>query len=510
MTKRAFNLKSHVRWTVLGVLAIGMVVVACGRGNDVTENGPDTAVGTAISTKGAGMTATIPVPSSTPVPATDIPVPTATPTPEPSFSERLLIALEDMPSSCISRPIEDVGCGVDQNPFMLWNPADTTCVFDLYDDPSNVDSEIRTASGAAYTVSEAAMEAPANAWFVAFELVSAEDVNAVINDWHASGKFDAFWLYQQDNFLVLSGGDFYADEARCFSSLQELIQAEGAFTTSPQVELKGFNYTLQDTGDGWSEGSLRFAIENGGYFPLYLDSLDFTRGKAVLETLEGPTYPVALRREDGIRGNAAVIAGPIPPRFAIRGGSGPDLILSWKSATAATPTRIVFPDYPWLELPIPTRQNLGYTSSYSSITFPAIDHAQGLKLMDNPQGLEVTLNGNCRPIELSLRQDAIALAVDFKNNDLFQGANIRDSFQATQISVLGKSSGRQSYRDSIYGYDANGDSLYQIGPGQSVVGEVLVQGDIGRRFDADSLIVFWLPDGSFKIFDLAECLAGRN
>lgn len=507
------GIKPHKGWIVLGFLMISVLVVACGRSNDATGDSASPTTDSVISTETPSSITATPVPTSTPIPATDTPVPTDTPTKEPSFSERLLIGLGNMPVDCRFRTFEkELPCGIDKVPFLTTDPADAACLFSNWFGSTESPSELTTVVGAEFdAVESVASETPSKAWLIGFEFSSYEAVSAYLDVL----KGDNVWpIYQSDNSLIIAGGDYYPDENRCYSSLQNLIMAEGATMISPRIELLGFDYTLQDKGDGWNEGSLRFAIESSSPFPLYLDSLDFTRGGAVLETLEGPTYPVSIRRADGMKGYFAIIEGPIPPGFAIRGVGGgidagqPDLVLTWRSAAAATPARIVFPDYPDLELEIPPVQNLGYSTPYSSVSISTISDAQGFKLIDNPQGLQVILNGNCFPTEPLMGTQTFILAATFKNNDMFQEVNIQNDLQAMQVSVLNKDTGNQSHQKFTRSYDMSGDSLFRLGPGQSAEGLLAIEDQTRHGFGANSIIVFWLPDGSFRIYDPSQCLPG--
>ena len=71
-------------------------------------------------------------------------------------------------------------------------------------------------------------------------------------------------------------------------------------TMSYPYTFTGYDYILQDAGDGWNQGSMRFAIENQSDHVLYLDTLNFQNGGIVLETLEGPTYPVRISQKDSM------------------------------------------------------------------------------------------------------------------------------------------------------------------------------------------------------------------
>lgn len=77
-----------------------------------------------------------------------------------------------------------------------------------------------------------------------------------------------------------------------------------------------------------------------------------------------------------------------------------------------------------------------------------------------------------------------------------------------QVSVLNKDTGNQSHQKFTRSYDMSGNSLFRLDP---ECPKAYWQSESDRHgFGANSIIVFWLPDGSFRIYDPSQCLARRQ
>jgi len=206
----------------------------------------------------------------------------------------------------------------------------------------------------------------------------------------------------------------------------------------PKVKLLAYNYKTKDVGDGWSEGTVELAFENTSGEFVGGETVDVTG--ATLETQEGKTYPVTVYR---IEPNMALelkqidfskLPKVVPPRFRWtrlgRLGERFNLhFLKFRVATAAHPSRIVFPKRPdWsVDLASVTQTSLTFPAEASVVSAKPISALAGKVLADDPAGLLVTLDG------LGLQRDqTLQLQYTIVNRDKLDSrkANIAFPIQA--------------------------------------------------------------------------------
>lgn len=217
--------------------------------------------------------------------------------------------------------------------------------------------------------------------------------------------------------LFLSGCDSSANDRvpDAGSETTILSDATSEVPSTPTVrepDLIVVSYVSQEAGDGWNNGRVSLAFENQDEeylpspFPLesvgagYYDTRD-----AYVETVEGKTYPVEVSShgEDNFTRKGRIDISrlpPIPPGFTIEGGTTfgfgtgefgsnyaawGNLVVRFKFAQAAHPTRIVFPSNPrWnIDLTGVTNRRLINATDAPKESFEHLDVLAGEIISDN-------------------------------------------------------------------------------------------------------------------------------
>jgi hypothetical protein len=178
-------------------------------------------------------------------------------------------------------------------------------------------------------------------------------------------------------------------------------------TPIPQLmKLVGYNYQLKDVGDGWNEGRLSIALEN--ISDQVIGNIHIDAGDAIVETKESKSYPISLYRLNSNTSDGSPVQDidfgtmpkVIPPHFRwTRVGRAGELIgqyyVKFRAATAAHPTRIVFPRMTNLSIDLANaaQTSLAFPADASAFTAKPISALAGKVLNDDPDALQVTLDG---------------------------------------------------------------------------------------------------------------------
>lgn len=186
----------------------------------------------------------------------------------------------------------------------------------------------------------------------------------------------------------------------------------------PKIKLLAYGYKIKDVGEGWSEGLVRLAFENIADEYIGGEKIDATG--ITLETQEGKTYLATLYQVQATNIETQVkeidfskLPPVIPPHFRwTRFGISGDLVkytakaatydlgigeyyVRFRPATAAHPTRVVFPKRPdWkIDLSTATQPTLAFPAEASFLTAKPLSALAGRVLVDEPEKLKVTLDG---------------------------------------------------------------------------------------------------------------------
>lgn len=296
---------------------------------------------------------------------------------------------------------------------------------------------------------------------------------------------------------------------------------------SPQLTIIPFNYALNDVGDGWNEGEVSLAFTNLTNQIIIPTKWEFPSG-AIVETQEGVTYPATIIRHGSylVRETTDIElyddydgpSGPIPPGFRF-GGIGHDAryYVSWKSATAATPKRVSFPDHPELNFDLPSQQRTKPSFPFDSppVAVKSFSSLQNTKLTSDPSGIEATFTGRCgnvywyEPASHTGFEypEMLFLEVTVLNNDKFNERTGQFSLPFT----LFLRNGRIHHYDNAQYSNVPTDSSNEpgsitLGPGQRQTGYLVVLQFFLRLEENEEppIVIFWSED-DYDVYDAKEC-----
>lgn len=287
------------------------------------------------------------------------------------------------------------------------------------------------------------------------------------------------------------------------------------------VVLIPFNYTLQDLGDGWNQGQVSIAIENTTDTPIVIREIKL--GEVVIETKEGVTYTGELSSSD-YGNNLDTIDlyqdSIIPPhfRFAVNStvADGLSWYITWKSAIAATPTKITFSEQPQLDINIPSEQGSSISFPFDSAHSPRMDSISSLNQIslgifnDN---IKASFTGKCwdfldlNPNPRWNYTNVFFLEFVTNNTDQF---NQQTTLVNNPMSFFYED-GRfvqQILETPIFWDVDKGDipssweTEIALGPGQAKTGYMLATGYPATYSSyLPPIFVIWDPDGSYTVFD---------
>ena len=115
----------------------------------------------------------------------------------------------------------------------------------------------------------------------------------------------------------------------------------------------------------------------------------------VIETVEGPTYPGAVRVHiDDSSADDQSLFIPVGFRYL---KSGAYYTVAWQSSSAATPKRIVFQDSPEFSFDLPSQQGDSISFPFDSppIAFKSFSSLENTFMVNDPAGIVVTFTGRC-------------------------------------------------------------------------------------------------------------------
>lgn len=276
----------------------------------------------------------------------------------------------------------------------------------------------------------------------------------------------------------------------------------------PPVRFIPFNYRLEDAGNGWNAGTIQLAIENTSGSVLQAQSFDFSGG-AEVETLEGPTYPIVFNEVVRL-GEVIEIPGPLPPGFRFtsviyRDTSSILKELSWRSAVAATPQRVVFNGYPWLTFDLPASPEdsaaPGFPSAAPLSEVVPLTELDGTAL-ENSQGVSVQFTDICVIFPAHIR-----ILVNLTNEDPFNEVGVTSLLNLTlPVSLFNATTGVFMYREP----SVETPNSLTLGPGQEDFGYFELKGTAVKSdwHYEDDILVIWFPDGTYRMFSTTGCLIG--
>jgi hypothetical protein len=307
-----------------------------------------------------------------------------------------------------------------------------------------------------------------------------------------------------------------------------------------QLTIDPFDYKLEEGEDGWMNGSVKVAFKNATKQFLLDQSLGiselFPIGEILLETKEGPTYPVNLLIGEYPESwlYLRMTAAGIPPgfRFSKPTEVCPNTsvcnpyVLGWRSAAAATPKRIKFIDQPELDFDLPS--DFGTTLNFPFDTPPSdilpITSLKGVDLVNDPEGIRATFTGRCGNFyyfahELSSEQlgdmllgqfepvfiNSYWLELNVVNSDKFNEKVGSLKFPYTVYAADGTLSFRQNATIRKFLGSSIDDTSVSAGPGQSITAYIQPFSYNGEETVPKPIIIVAWSDDGYKIYDTSLC-----
>ena len=311
----------------------------------------------------------------------------------------------------------------------------------------------------------------------------------------------------------------------------ELAMPQIPFTITP------YNYSLENIGDGWSQGVVLLAFENqtDDLLTIYAhNSVEFPNGFTV-ETAEGVTYPAHLggtyewnnRYEtdsETINSLDLSLFWAVPSGFRVSQfmkSYGPVVVgmnygIIWESATAATPTRIVSNDFPGLSFDLQNiPQDLQFPFDIPPTEIQTFSSLAGQTWTELGK-IQITLTGRCGSAGYfrgysGTSGDPIFLEAETQNPDLFHQAEVVFYLPTVAFYHDGYLDGFNSWAGGgitipdNQGFWRENNSI-SLGPGQSEIGYIQITPEVQAGISSPPIVVLWdVVSEQYKIFDAREC-----
>ncbi len=279
-----------------------------------------------------------------------------------------------------------------------------------------------------------------------------------------------------------------------------------------------FNYQLKDAGDGWNEGSISIAFENRDDFIFYTEFAEASDviwnpyfseadGNPILETNEGIEYPVSL-----ITSTGSINKIKIPPGFRFA-DTGRTTQISWKSASAATPKRIVFKNNPELSFDIPSNQNEFINFPYDSPPVPikSFSSLKDVYLVNDANGISAKFTGRCgnsfwfNPHEATNFENGNTMFLEITSINNNQFDDVESVYDYPYSYTIFGEDGLVEYQDH-FGHTPYVSNSIELGPAQSATIYVPIANENEFvRFDPKSAIVVIFTAAGYDVYEVGEC-----
>jgi len=286
------------------------------------------------------------------------------------------------------------------------------------------------------------------------------------------------------------------------------------------ISLVPFNYVLKDDGGGWNVGSIDIAIANTTDEIIWFKEvyLDWSPRDILVETVEGIPYGAELQWSRGGTGSIDKLylynlSPIIPNTWFSSEGAGIDnksFGVVWRSASAATPTRIVFTRHPELSFDLPIER--GTKISFPFISDPgsvqSIASLESVVLPMSNDKLDASFTGTCFTNDIEFGPKWYNVEFRIKNGDTFQ----ESAGVVLLESVSLDEEGRFSYEEgtsAIFWENQAGVStvnypIISIGPDQSAIGALHLASSDDSYLGSVFVAVLW-PDGGTTFYDVSSC-----
>jgi len=298
------------------------------------------------------------------------------------------------------------------------------------------------------------------------------------------------------------------------------------FSSNKLITLIPYNYQMNDVGGGWNSGRVNIAIANMTNEIIRFKYIIFSG--IIIETKEGQTYNAQIDMTStvgweyagglsALTDNTLGYESLIIPgtQFSKLVASVPPLeySISWRSATAATPIKVVFNDFPDLSFNLPNEKGgeLSFPFITTPISIQSVDALKGVKIQLDNEKIEANFTGMCHKQESTSYSNLYLIEFSIKNEDAFQESTFT-SLGINSVMYL-ENGGYGYYNDPIYPesreniHRLSNNQGFIIGPGQNAI-TFIIGGEIRGGRDEYSGKVYsaliW-PDGSYSFYDLTSC-----
>jgi hypothetical protein len=307
----------------------------------------------------------------------------------------------------------------------------------------------------------------------------------------------------------------------------------------PMFTMIPYNYTLEDIGDGWNRGKILLAFENRTSTTLNInDPIKFPSG-IIVETKEGVTYPASLDSLYISENYASAYIAPfnnlldfspfylIPPGFRFASifddanGFSLEYGIVWKSAVAATPTRILFNDFPELSFELPEQNiNISFPYDYPP-EFSSLTSLKDTTIFDE-NSIKVTFTGKCGnavyygyPGYENSNSNKFFLEFLAQNQDLYNQHDLEFYFPLSAFYTDTINPSLQGWvwvSPGWFSSEPNGDETNRLllGPGQSSVLYVKITKIFSRIIDPPIVVLWGFGDIGYQVIDPEiHCIIGQ-
>lgn len=266
-----------------------------------------------------------------------------------------------------------------------------------------------------------------------------------------------------------------------------------------QLSFIPYGYQLVDIGNGMNQGVIFLAVENSSDRP-FRSNKEYNINASV-ETKEGAVYTTKLNTNHmGFLDFSHL--GRIPPKFRFD-----DIVISWESSQAATPTSVIlsFTQIPnfkiKVDLPLTIGTSINFPYDTPPTTLNSVTSLKGVVLEDNPDGLKLTLTGECQ--RKKNNNTRLVLLATLENQDKFYPHNeeelLTKEWEMSSFYSNKQDSGlliRQLELTGELGWTKISDN---VGPGQSSPMTVNIGGTGG------TVLVWWTDNINYSLYDISVC-----
>lgn len=294
-----------------------------------------------------------------------------------------------------------------------------------------------------------------------------------------------------------------------------------------------YGYSLEPVGDGWNEGKVFLAFENAtSTFIEMAGPMEFPNG-IVVETQEGVTYDahvseISLGFWYPDRPVKATEFQLVPPGFRFSRylhSSGASIThgVTWKSATAATPKRIRFNDFPDLSFELPSLGTpILFPFDSPPIEIMQLMQMEGVSLGSVEGVIEARFTGRCGNDSYFgkaswVDPNSLYLELTVENHDAFNAQYLPLRLRVSAFyshpqhdwadGLLWMGGGHFTFAPGEWGQD---DLGFELGPAQTKLGYALISGRLqGSTVRPPFIVLFGIGEDGYVVFDGNECVIAQ-